>query len=126
MDMQVGRVEALEDEYYLVEAESGEEALNIIKAQRPHLIVLDLMLPGIDGLTVCNRLKKSSKTAQIPIIMLTAKGEESDIIKGLELGADDYVTKPFSPKVLLARVCSSYAEVFRKKQTVIRSKSTTW
>jgi two-component system phosphate regulon response regulator PhoB len=70
----------------------------------PHLIILDLMLPGIDGLEVARRLKKDQGTEDIPIIMLTAKGEEADIVTGLELGADDYVTKPFSPRVLTARV----------------------
>ena len=85
-------------------ATTGEEALVKAKSTLPDLIVLDLMLPGIDGLEVCKRLKINEKTQTIPIIMLTAKGEESDIITGLELGADDYITKPFSPKVLVARV----------------------
>jgi two-component system alkaline phosphatase synthesis response regulator PhoP len=66
--------------------------------------LLDLMLPGVDGLEVCKTLKRDAKTEHIPIIMMTAKGEESDVVAGLELGADDYITKPFSPKVLIARV----------------------
>ncbi|HQC43145.1 MAG TPA: response regulator transcription factor, partial [Verrucomicrobiota bacterium] len=70
----------------------------------PHLILLDIMLPGMDGLTVCRKLKSDEQTASIPIIMLTAKGEESDIIVGLEMGANDYITKPFSNKVLVARI----------------------
>jgi DNA-binding response OmpR family regulator len=83
---------------------SGEEALRTIKKQTPHLIILDLMLPGMDGLETARRLKKDPSTEDIPIIMLTAKGEEVDVVTGLELGADDYVTKPFSPRVLTARV----------------------
>ncbi|MFZ0450751.1 MAG: response regulator [Desulfatiglandaceae bacterium] len=92
-------------EGYLVRcASSGEEALVSVKRHIPHLIILDLMLPGMDGLDAARRLKKDSSTEDIPIIMLTAKGEEADIVTGLELGADDYVTKPFSPRVLTARV----------------------
>lgn len=90
--------------YRTEKAMSGEEALQKVKITNPDLIVLDLMLPGIDGLAVCKSLKNDSKTQNIPIIMLTAKGEEADIVIGLELGADDYMTKPFSPKVLLARL----------------------
>ncbi len=85
-------------------ATTGEEALEKARSTQPDLIVLDLMLPGIDGLDVCRILKNDSRTAQIPVIMLTAKGEEADIVVGLELGAEDYVTKPFSPRVLSARV----------------------
>ena len=83
---------------------SGEEALNIARKEIPDLIILDLMLPGIDGLDVTRRLKKDAKTQAIPVVMLTAKGEEADVVAGLELGADDYVTKPFSPRILIARV----------------------
>ncbi|MBU1260543.1 MAG: response regulator [Planctomycetes bacterium] len=90
--------------YKIETATTGEEALKKARAKLPDLLILDLMLPGIDGLEVCKKLKSDSKTQNIPIIMLTAKGEESDIVTGLELGADDYVTKPFSPKVLVARV----------------------
>jgi len=82
---------------------TGEDALEATKRKMPDLVILDLMLPGVDGLDVCKTLKNTSKTSQIPIVMLTAKGEESDIVTGLELGADDYITKPFSPRVLLAR-----------------------
>jgi len=85
-------------------AANGEDALKAVSQKNPDLILLDLMLPGMDGLEICRLLKKDRKTAEIPIVMLTAKGEESDIIAGLELGADDYVTKPFSMKVLIARV----------------------
>jgi two-component system phosphate regulon response regulator PhoB len=83
---------------------SGEEALKTISRQRPHLLVLDLMLPGIDGLEVARRLKTTPRTARLPIVMLSAKSEEKDICNGLESGADDYVTKPFSPQVLIARI----------------------
>ena len=83
---------------------SGEEALRAATSEHPDLILLDLMLPGLDGLDVCRRLKREADTAMIPIIMVTARGEEADIVTGLELGADDYVTKPFSPRVLIARV----------------------
>ncbi len=83
---------------------SGEEVFNAVNEFEPDLVLLDLMLPGLSGLEVCQRLKQSGDSKDIPIIMVTAKGEETDIIKGLELGADDYVTKPFSPQVLTARV----------------------
>jgi two-component system, OmpR family, alkaline phosphatase synthesis response regulator PhoP len=82
----------------------GEEALTQVHTQPPNLLILDLLLPGIDGLDVCKTLKRDPHTIAIPIIMLTAKSEEADIVTGLELGADDYLTKPFSPRVLLARV----------------------
>lgn len=85
-------------------AKSGEKALKKALEDPPELIVLDLMLPGIDGLEVARRLKKNQRAASIPIVMLTAKGEESDIVTGLELGADDYITKPFSPRILVARI----------------------
>jgi two-component system alkaline phosphatase synthesis response regulator PhoP len=91
--------------YDVSSASTGEEALSVARAERsPDLILLDLMLPGIDGLDVARRLKGDPPTKKIPIIMLTAKGEESDIVTGLELGADDYITKPFSRKVLVARL----------------------
>jgi len=83
---------------------SGEEALKSARELKPDLMLLDLMLPGLDGLEVCKILKYDQKTSHIPIIMLTAKGEEADIVTGLEIGADDYISKPFSPKVLIARV----------------------
>jgi two-component system alkaline phosphatase synthesis response regulator PhoP len=90
--------------FRVVRAASGEKALELAKTERPDLIVLDLMLPGLDGLGVCRHVRAEPSTADIPIVMLTAKGEEADIVVGLELGADDYVTKPFSPRVLTARV----------------------
>ncbi len=82
----------------------GEGGLALANRELPDLVILDLMLPGMDGLEVCKALKKESKTASIPIIMLTAKSQESDKVIGLELGADDYVVKPFSPRELIARI----------------------
>ena len=84
--------------------QSGRLALNEIERNPPELILLDLMLPDLDGLEVCRRLKRVPQTANIPIVMVTAKGEEADIVTGIELGADDYITKPFSPRVLVTRV----------------------
>ena len=92
------------DGYKVISAFNGEDALFLARKERPDLIVLDLMLPGIDGLEVCKKLKADTELVNIAVIMLTAKGEESDITLGLKLGADDYVTKPFSPKELVARV----------------------
>jgi len=83
---------------------TGEDALRKVRSDSFDLIVLDLMLPGIDGLAFTRTLKNDARLRSIPIIMLTAKGEEADIVTGLELGADDYITKPFSPKVMIARV----------------------
>jgi two-component system alkaline phosphatase synthesis response regulator PhoP len=85
---------------------SGEEALRSAKTLLPDLVLLDLMLPGVDGLEICRILKQDNRTQHLPVVMVTAKGEEADIVTGLELGADDYITKPFSPRVLLARVRS--------------------
>ena len=90
--------------YNVLCASTGEEGLNNAKAKLPDLIILDLMLPGIDGLDVARGLKNDNNTKNIPIIMLTAKGEEADIVTGLEMGADDYISKPFSPRILTARV----------------------
>ena len=90
--------------YQAICADTGERAAEIARSEMPDLIVLDLMLPGMDGLEVAKFLKNKPETENIPIVMLTAKGEESDVVTGLELGADDYVTKPFSPKILLARI----------------------
>jgi two-component system alkaline phosphatase synthesis response regulator PhoP len=85
-------------------ASTGEEALAKAKKAPPDLVLLDILLPGLDGLEVCRFLKQDSRTGHIPIVMLTARSEDADIVAGLELGADDYVTKPFSPRVLVARV----------------------
>jgi len=90
--------------FHISTALDGEEALQKVRAGHLDLIILDLMLPGIHGMELCRILRNNPKTAHVPIIMLTAKGEESDKIRGLETGADDYMTKPFSPKELIARV----------------------
>lgn len=90
--------------YQTLCAVTGEQALQIVQTDKVDLVILDLMLPGINGLEVAKSIKRNPQKADIPIIMLTAKGEETDIITGLELGADDYITKPFSPKILLARI----------------------
>jgi len=90
--------------YQVTVVETGEDALAATRTKMPDVVVLDLMLPGVDGLEVCRRLKADLKTRGIPIVMLTAKGGEADIVAGLELGASDYVTKPFSPRVLTARI----------------------
>lgn len=85
-------------------AADGEEGLRKIAENQPDIMLLDLMLPGIGGLDICRKLRADEKTATLPIIMLTARGEEADVVQGLELGADDYMTKPFSIKILLARI----------------------
>jgi two-component system phosphate regulon response regulator PhoB len=90
--------------YDVVVSASGEEALKKAKKELLDLVVLDLMLPGLDGLEVAKALKADAKTRILPIIMLTAKGEDADVVSGLEIGADDYITKPFSPRVLVARI----------------------
>lgn len=90
--------------FTVISAATGEEAWQIVKTHQIDLLVLDLMLPGMDGLDLAQRIKNEDLTRMVPIIMLSAKGEEADIVTGLELGADDYVTKPFSPRILIARV----------------------
>ncbi|MGE4286875.1 MAG: response regulator [Phycisphaerae bacterium] len=95
----------LESRGYDVETCSdGRMALEAARRNHPDLILLDLMLPGVDGFTICKRIKGETDTASIKVIMLTARDDENDIVKGLELGADDYITKPFSPKILMARI----------------------
>jgi phosphate regulon transcriptional regulator PhoB len=90
--------------YQVLTSKDGEEGLAQVRQEAPDLVLLDLMLPGLDGIEVCKQLKQNPVTRSIPIIMVTAKGEESDIVLGLGVGADDYITKPFSPKELVARV----------------------
>lgn len=90
--------------YRVTAVATGEQALRALKDQTYDLVVLDLMLPGVDGLEVCKSIKADPETCDVPVIMLTARGEEADVVTGLELGADDYITKPFSPRVLIARL----------------------
>ncbi len=97
---------------------SGEDALRKVSTKNPDLILLDLMLPDLDGFAVAKRLKEDPKRRHIPIIMLTAKGEESDIVTGLELGADDYIVKPFSPRILIARVRTLLRRLDSKDSTI--------
>ena len=92
---------------------NGEKGLDTARTEHPDLVLLDLMLPGLDGLDVCKELKRDASTQDIAVIMVTAKGDETDIVTGLELGADDYVIKPFSPKILLSRVKA----VLRRKRS---------
>ncbi len=103
--------------YHVVTALTGEEALKRCEVERPSLVLLDIMLPGIDGLEVCRRLKGDRATSNIPIIMLTARGDEVDKILGLELGADDYITKPFSVRELAARVKSLLRRVAPQQES---------
>ena len=103
--------------YHVVTALTGEEALKRCEVERPSLVLLDIMLPGIDGLEVCRRLKGDRMTSNIPIIMLTARGDEVDKILGLELGADDYITKPFSVRELAARVKSLLRRVAPQQES---------
>ncbi len=103
-----------------ISCNEGEEALRLAAKEHPDLIILDLMLPGIDGLEVCKHLKKEKNTSDIPVIMLTAKTQESDKIIGLELGADDYVTKPFSPRELIARIKAVLRRGKEKSPEVIK------
>ena len=90
--------------YTTLSVQTGEAALSAAKKEIPDLIILDLMLPGMDGFETCRKLKGSEMTARIPVIMLTARSREADKVAGLELGADDYITKPFSPRELVARI----------------------
>ncbi len=98
--------------YEVACAHSGEEALAHIQTHPPDLVLLDVLLPGLDGLEICKALRRNPNTAATPIVMLTARGEDADVVAGLELGADDYLTKPFSPRILLARMKA----VLRRRQ----------
>jgi len=92
--------------YTPVTADSGEKGVDLVREKQPQLVLLDLMLPGMDGFDVCRAIRQDKTTRDIPVIMITARGEEADIITGLEMGADDYVTKPFSPRVVVSRIKS--------------------
>ena len=93
-----------QERYKVLEAEDGEQALKILQRDKPNLLILDLMLPGLSGIELCRILRDRTDTARLPILMLTAKAGETDRVLGLEMGADDYLTKPFSPRELVARV----------------------
>src|SRR5438132_14265455 len=117
--------------YDVVAANDGSSGLEIATRHKPNLVVLDLMMPGMDGLEVCRRMRGDERTRRIPVIVLTAKAAETDRIVGLELGADDYVTKPFSPRELVARVKAVLrraseqrepADVIRRGELAIDSK----
>ena len=103
----------------VLEASNGEDGLALAVRYKPDLILLDLMLPGMDGLSVCRRLKSSPDTQMIPIIMLTAKSDESDIVIGLEMGANDYITKPFNRKVLTARIRTQFRIAEQQDQSQV-------
>ena len=105
------RYNLVKDGFRPVGVSRGEDAMKKLSADTFDLVMLDIMLPGIDGLEVCRRMKANERFRFIPIIMLTAKGEETDVVTGLELGADDYIVKPFSPKIVIARIRS----VLRRK-----------
>lgn len=110
----------LENEgFNVIRSGTGEEAVELAKKERPDLILLDLSLPGIDGFDVCELLKKDSQTEKIFIIMLTGRGMVNEIVKGLELYADDYITKPFEPKVLIARICAVLRRKMKSTQKVL-------
>jgi two-component system alkaline phosphatase synthesis response regulator PhoP len=93
-----------QERYKVLEAEDGEQALKLLQRAKPNLVILDLMLPGMSGLELCRLLRERPETAQLPILMLTAKAGEADKVVGLEMGADDYLAKPFSPREMVARV----------------------
>jgi two-component system phosphate regulon response regulator PhoB len=114
--LELVRLNLAREGYEIVACPTGEQALSAARSQLPGLVVLDLMLPGMDGVEVCRRLRGDVKTQHIPILMLTAKGEESDVVTGLEVGADDYMTKPFSGKVLVARVRNLLRRVATKDE----------
>jgi two-component system phosphate regulon response regulator PhoB len=104
-----------------LQANSGREALQIVQKQPPDLVILDLMLPDVDGIEVCRALRSNELSARIPIIMLTARGEEIDRVVGFELGADDYVMKPFSPRELVLRVKSILRRTRTERSEMLRS-----
>jgi len=117
--LELVRYNLVKEGYRVTAVASGEEALKSARSALPDIILLDLMLPGVDGLEVCRLLKQDLKAQHVPIIMLSAKGEEADIVTGLELGAADYITKPFSPRVLVARLRA----ILRRRSTETVSES---
>ncbi|HMP74551.1 MAG TPA: response regulator transcription factor [Kiritimatiellia bacterium] len=120
------RFNLVKEGYDVACVDNGEDALKYCKKQLPDLILLDIMLPGIDGLEVCRMLKRDERTQDIPVVLITAKGEEADIVAGLELGAEDYIPKPFSPRIVIARIRNTFrrrAEIeAADDDTIIRHK----
>jgi phosphate regulon transcriptional regulator PhoB len=106
-----------QERFKVLEAEDGEQALKIVQRDKPHLLILDLMLPGLSGIELCRILRDRTDTAKLPILMLTAKAGETDRVLGLEMGADDYLTKPFSPRELVARVRAILRRTERRTET---------
>ena len=117
--MEVIRFNLEKEGYEVNQAFSGEKALQVIENNLPSLVLLDLMLPGINGLDLCRIFKQNDRTKAIPVIMLTAKSEDADIVAGLEMGAEDYITKPFSPRVLVARVRT----ILRRRESGVKDDS---
>ena len=117
--MEVIRFNLEKEGYEVHQALSGEKALQVIENILPSLVLLDLMLPGINGLDLCRIFKQNDRTKAIPVIMLTAKSEDADIVAGLEMGAEDYITKPFSPRVLVARVRT----ILRRRESGVKDDS---
>ena len=117
--MEVFRFYLEKEGYEVNQALSGEKALQVIENNLPSLVLLDLMLPGINGLDLCRIFKQNDRTKAIPVIMLTAKSEDADIVAGLEMGAEDYITKPFSPRVLVARVRT----ILRRRESGVKDDS---
>ena len=117
--MEVIRFNLEKEGYEVHQALSGEKALQVIENNLPSLVLLDLMLPGINGLDLCRIFKQNDRTKAIPVIMLTAKSEDADIVAGLEMGAEDYITKPFSPRVLIARVRT----ILRRRESGVKDDS---
>jgi phosphate regulon transcriptional regulator PhoB len=109
-----------QERFRVLEAEDGEQALKIVQRDRPNLLILDLMLPGLSGIELCRILRDRTDTARLPILMLTAKAGETDRVLGLEMGADDYLTKPFSPRELVARVRA----ILRRAASAAQTEST--
>ena len=107
----------------LIQVKTGEEGLKILKSKKVNCVLLDIMLPGTDGLNILKKIKDIEQCRNIPVIMTTAKGEEADIVAGLELGADDYVVKPYSPKVLVARI---RAGLRRQEESGVKKTDTVW
>jgi len=105
-----------QERFKVLEAEDGEQGLKIVQRDKPDLVILDLMLPGLSGMELCKILRERSETERLPVLMLTAKAGEADRIVGLEMGADDYLTKPFSPRELLARIRA----VLRRRSTEVQ------